>query len=79
MTICKLCRYGTVIEDARGNISSYCHEMMYRGTINYEVKNCSTFEDKKFIPQYELEKIAWEINVSKNGIVGFNPPKKDKE
>ncbi len=81
--LCLSCTYFNKVEFQNGNTDMFCSSYELRGDRGFKlhamVAECTAFEDKGYITLYELEKMAWVLEVSKQNKIGFITPKDWKE
>lgn len=78
--ICGHCRNGLVMEDDRGDKTTYCNELMRPLIIRRPVMRCTDYEERTRESEHEMRQIAWTLRTNKRGVMGFAPPdKKDDD
>lgn len=79
--LCDSCRYGIIRKDSTGREIVHCDYI--GGGEPFEVKTkvveCNVYKNRAQKTENELEKIAWILNVKGKTILGFVPPKKNRE
>lgn len=78
--LCKTCKNSLVIEGENfRNKFIKCHEA--GEFIPFPVTRCSGFEEKNAVDIYDMQKIAWVLEVKKGTVMGFISPidRKKKE
>lgn len=79
MHLCDTCREGHVVIRNNGTKITWCNTRADTVRLPNDVVKCSDYNDKRFISQWELEKIAWTLQTNKSGqAIGFAPPDKNK-
>lgn len=73
--ICRKCRSATVIKgDRLSDEIIYCTEWGDRKEVTFNVVKCNQFSNVLDKDKYELEKIAWILEVRKGRPIGFVSP-----
>lgn len=78
-SLCTSCRRGVIVKGlAESERHTYCHAIGDGAPfeINYQVDECSCYDDKSTPPLYEMQAMAWKIATDRNGRkIGFLRPK----
>ena len=69
--LCRSCTYGTVIEGS-GREITFCSEILKK--ISFRVEKCSGYNSKENTSIAAMREIAWTIETSKMGRIGFISP-----
>ena len=79
-TLCRKCRYSTVVDFSDGDGLITCVKVGFDGIrIKKPVVQCSQFHQKNTPTEYEFKEIAWAVKLSSSGrIVGFEAPPKEE-
>jgi hypothetical protein len=73
---CDSCEYATIVEgDTLWQRRISCGQMgSWYTEIKWNVYSCNQYKNKLDKDEYELEQIAWILEVSKGRVVGFVSP-----
>lgn len=52
-----------------------CSESGRSGRVTFLVRSCSDYARRNDLDKYDMEKIAWILEVKKGRFIGFRPPK----
>ena len=74
MSLCLSCSNCVVAKTVANVTMVKCYDF---GNIIDTIEECSAYRDKNQPSEYQLEKIAWEIDPKKKGAAGFKPPEKE--
>lgn len=80
-TLCTSCARSVVIDNGTEARKIYCRALSdHWGPVQMEgpVYECSTYQNAKETSLYDMEKIAWIIEVSKSRPIGFLKPGTDE-
>jgi phenylacetate-coenzyme A ligase PaaK-like adenylate-forming protein len=73
-TLCYKCNNGQVMKAADETVRIHC-SLLYQGKdIHPYIIECTTFEPKGALNDYEMKKVAWILELKHGRIVGFKPP-----
>lgn len=73
--LCDSCRNGTVMKHSDGTERITCCAISSQVIeITKKVVECSDYTGKTEKTKYEMEKMAWILNVKGKTILGFKPP-----
>lgn len=74
--LCGSCEHARIMTDFQDNSRVLCEENQQM-LIPRPLKRCTDYQGKGTLSRWEMEKIAWTLNVKGGRILGFIPPKKD--
>ena len=75
--LCDSCQNGLVAKTANGTELVQCG--IFRRGIFSKIVECTDYKDMKDKDEYELEQIAWILEVKNGKTIGFQPPKRRGE
>lgn len=78
--LCGSCKHARIMVDDQNQSTVVCEENHPPFYISRALVSCSDYLETGKLAQWELEKIAWIIEVHpKTKEIGFRPPKKEKD
>lgn len=71
-SMCVTCRYAQVVRGLNLQSAIVCHYASQAPqVVRFPVERCSTYDDKRMPPLYQMREIAWNISARNRGPVGF--------
>lgn len=78
--LCGSCEHSRIMIDDRDRSRVLCEENHPPFVVDHPIKSCTDYQAKGTLSKWQMERVAWKIQVDKKGKVGFNPPhKKDDD
>lgn len=80
--LCDTCRSSTVLKGPQqGQEKVYCAQLGLNSAFEtpFHVVECSGYNPKGSISEWEAKQIGWVLEVNGGKIMGFKPPKKEYE
>jgi hypothetical protein len=77
--LCGTCRSAHIRDGDRfADTQIFCNEMPGE-RVRFLVRSCSEYARKNEQDRYEMEQIAWVLEVKKGRVIGFRPPKGQRD
>jgi hypothetical protein len=78
--LCATCNSGMVREGDRFTEAEiFCSVSRTAGRVPFLVRACSDYTAKNAPDKWEMEQIAWVLEVKKGRVIGFRPPKGQRD
>lgn len=72
-SLCGSCSKAHIFTNEKGTRIRYCR--VIERNIHYPVTQCTSYAERGALTRYEMEQIAWILEVSPRRKAGFMPPK----
>ena len=73
-TLCYKCNNGQVMKAIDETVRIHCNLLFRSSDVHPCITECTTFEPKGNLNDYEMKKVAWILESKHGRIVGFKPP-----